>query len=546
LKDAMTYPTFEQYDEALQSPVHVFSDPELKAGAVKKNGLGLPLALCGGFALTYTLTCGRNKYAVRCFHKKATALELRYTAISRKLLSLSSSYFLNFDFQPRGIRVNNDNYPIVKMAWGLGEELGSFIENNYSQKKSIQNLKRSFRTLSDYLLKNGIAHGDIQNGNLLINSDGTKIQLIDYDGMYVDEIKGLGNVECGHKNFQHPLRASQFDGNLDRFSMISIYLALQALEHDKSLWSISRPDGESIVFKANDFAKPSNSAIFSMLFSRPELTQAVKNFAAICEAPYDKIPSLDDFLRGKNIPQAVISLSSKPQVDDSLAYISQYPVLDARNYSLCLGYVGDRVELVGQIANIKVGKTRFGKPYIFINFGDWRENNLKINIWSDALDKIKTHPTRSWSGKWISVVGLMDPPYAGQAGHHGGKRTYTNLSITITEDNHLYVLDEREANYRLKPSESSKRNDDVIQSMDGESTDISPAVPQGGFTRNREILGQIQGASSKFPKVPPPVSPSASGSYSTPQQSYSRSSKSGNTGCLLLIIVLILILVATH
>ena len=538
----MSYPTFEQYDEALQNPSLALVDPELKAGVVKKNGLGLPLALCGGFALTYTLSCSRNKYAVRCFHKKSNALELRYNAISRKLRYLSGDYFLNFKFQPQGIRIHNNNYPIVKMAWGSGEELGLFIENSYTRKHSIKNLKRSFHSLSDYLLKNGIAHGDIQNGNLLISGDGTKIQLIDYDGMYVDEIKGLGNVECGHKNFQHPGRASQFDRNLDGFSIISIYLALQALEYDKNLWSLSKPDGESILFKANDYAKPANSAIFSILFSRPELTRAVKNFAAVCEASYDEIPCLDDFIRGRNIPQAVISISSKPQLDDSQAYISQYPVLDARNYSLCLGYVGDRVEMVGKIANVKSGKTKYGKPYIFINFGDWREDNLKINIWSEALDKIKTPPTQSWVGKWVSVVGLMDPPYTGQAGTQGGKRSYTNLSITITENNHLYVIDEKEAQYRLKPSESSKKNDDVIQSMGGESADVSPTVDQKGFTRNREILHQIQGTSSKFPKAPPSVSPPVSGSYSKPQQSFPRSIKSGSTGCFILIIIFIVLL----
>ena len=542
----MSYPTFEQYDEALQSPALALWDPELKAGVVKKNGLGLPLALCGGFALTYTLSCSRNKYAVKCFHKKSNALELRYNAISRKLQSLSSDYFLNFEFQPQGIRINNNTYPIVKTAWGSGEELGLFIENNYTRKSSIKNLKQSFHSLSNYLLTNGIAHGDIQNGNVMISGDGAKIQLIDYDGMYVDEIKGLGNPECGHKNFQHPMRTSQFDRNLDRFSIISIYVALQALEYDKNLWSISKPDGESIVFKANDYAKPSTSAIFSILFSKPELTRAIKNFAAICEASYNEIPSLEDFIRGKNIPQAVISISSQPQPDSSQAYISQYPVLDARNYSLCLGYVGDRVELVGRIANVKLGKTKYGKPYLFINFGDWREDNLKINIWSDALDKMKTYPTQSWVGKWVSVVGLMDPPYTGHAGKYGTRRRYTNLSITITENNHLYIIDEKAAKYRLTPSESLKRNDNIIQSMGSRSAESSPAVTGSGFIRNREILRQIQGPAAKFPSPSPSPFPSGppSGSYSKPQQTYSSSIKSSNTGCLLWIIIFIVLLFA--
>lgn len=533
----MSYPSFQQYDEALQSPGLVFFDSELKAGTVKKNGLGLPLALCGGFALTYTLSCGRKKYAVRCFHKKSNALELRYNAISKKLHALSSEYFLDFEFQPQGIRVNNSNYPIVKMAWGSGEELGVFIENNYAQKSSIQNLKLSFHSLSTYLFKNGIAHGDIQNGNVIISNTGSKIQLIDYDGMYVDETKSLGNSEFGHKNFQHPARASQFDQYLDRFSLISIYLALQALEYDKNLWLKSKPDGESILFKANDYANPSNSAIFSLLYSKTELKQAVKNFAAICEASYDKIPDLDDFISGTNIPQVVISISSKPQTEVSQAYISQYPVLDARNYSLCLGYVGDRVELIGQIVDVKLGKTKYGKPYIFVNFDDWREESLKINIWTETLDKMKTHPTQSWVGKWVSVVGLMDAPYTGHTGKYRNRRSYTNLSITITENNQLYVIDEKEAQYRLKSFDSSRRNDDIIQSMGGRRTSSSPSVAKRGVSRNRDILRQMQ--------VPPSQAPS-SGRYRGPQPTYSGNSKSSNMGCLSWIIIFIVLIFAVR
>lgn len=59
----MAYPSLEQYNEALQSPQLVLLDPELKRGALRTTGLGLPLALCGGFALTYEVTVGSKKYA---------------------------------------------------------------------------------------------------------------------------------------------------------------------------------------------------------------------------------------------------------------------------------------------------------------------------------------------------------------------------------------------------------------------------------------------------------------------------------------------------
>lgn len=544
----MLYPTFQQYDEALQSPGLVLLDPELKSGVVKKNGLGLPLALCGGFALTYTLSNGGKKYAVRCFHKKSNALELRYNAISRKLHSSSSDYFLDFEFQPKGIRVNNDHFPVVKMAWGTGEELGVFIENNFYQKSAIQNLKKSFLSLSSFLLKNEIAHGDIQSGNVLISNSALKLQLIDYDGMFVDEIKYLGNAECGHKNFQHPRRISQFDKYLDRFSLISVYLSLHALEQDKGLWAKSKPDGESIIFKANDYAKPANSAIFSMLFSKPELSKAVKNFAAICESPYEVIPSLDDFIRGRNIPQNVISISSKPSDEAAQAYISQYPILDAGNYSRCLQYVGDRVELIGRIFAVKEGTTRYGKPYVFINFGDWKKESLKINLWPDVLEKIKIRPSKAWVGKWVRVVGLMDPPYTGQVGKDENKRSYTNLSITITESNQLYIVDEQEAKYRLnstddiklslnRASASSVNNEEVILKMGPRGTDVSAPLTGGNDSNNRALLHQIQRRTRKS-------TPPSSRTHPYPQQTSSPGNKNIDTSSLPWAVIIVIIIVA--
>lgn len=126
----MLYPSLEQYNQAFQLHSRLLSDPELRAGSVLKTGLGLPLAISGGFALTYTISSGGKKYAVRCFHRKSNALVRRYEAISGKISSLNSPYFLDFQFQPHGIRVEGIYYPVVKMAWAGGETLGEFLEVN--------------------------------------------------------------------------------------------------------------------------------------------------------------------------------------------------------------------------------------------------------------------------------------------------------------------------------------------------------------------------------------------------------------------------------
>ena len=164
----MSYPSLEQYNEAFQHPQLALTDAELKGGSVSTTGLGLPLALCGGFALTYTIKAGPKKFAVRCFHKKSNALEQRYSAISRKIGTLRSPYFLDFQFQPQGVKVAGKAYPIVKMAWATGATLGEFMDRSYRNSRELQQLATSLRSLSKYLTSQNVAHGDIQPGNVMV------------------------------------------------------------------------------------------------------------------------------------------------------------------------------------------------------------------------------------------------------------------------------------------------------------------------------------------------------------------------------------------
>src|SRR5512145_2764285 len=109
----MAYPSFEEYTDALRLPPGaIFQDPLLAAGSVRRSAAGLPFARSGNFALTYEITANGARYAVRCFHKEADSLERRYHAIARKLRALASPYFVDFEFQPTGIRTESGQYPI--------------------------------------------------------------------------------------------------------------------------------------------------------------------------------------------------------------------------------------------------------------------------------------------------------------------------------------------------------------------------------------------------------------------------------------------------
>ena len=439
----MSYPSLEQYNEALQHPNLALVDPVLKTGTIATTGLGLPLALCGGFALTYTISTAGKKYAVRCFHKQSNRLEERYSAISKRLKGLASPYFLDFEFQQQGVRVNGAGFPVVKMAWASGDTLATFVEANLRNKIALQRLTSALSNLSTFLNQSNIAHGDIQPENVMVSNAGQAVQLIDYDGMYVDDLKSLGSAELGQRNFQHPGRATNnWDASLDRFSFIALNLSFQILQAEPELWAKTQSDQSAILFRANDYAAPGQSVLFQGLFGKPQFAEDAKNFAAICTAPLNQTPTLKDFLARTNIPKVVINVSTAVR-PVPLKYTSAYPVLDARNYALCARQVGNLVELIGCIVEVRRNTTRHGKPYVFVNFGHWKGNIVKISIWSEGLAKLKDTPTESWVGRWVTVIGLMDPPY--QNRRYG----YSHLSISITQANQMHLLTDAEAKFRL-------------------------------------------------------------------------------------------------
>ena len=511
----MSYPSFEKYNEAFQFHSKLLIDNELAKGSVKKTGLGVPLAISGGFALTYTIECGSKKYAVRCFHKESKSLEQRYLEISKKLKSLSSAFFLDFEFQPRGIMVDGNPYPIIKMAWGVGVTLGEFLEDNYDKQSYITNLSNALVKLSEYLDNNSIAHGDIQTGNLMISNSGSAIQLIDYDGMYIDSIANLGSAELGHINFQHPYRAklNPYNSKLDRFSLILLWLACKALATDSTIWDKTKSDQDSVVFRSTDFTNPNTSQTFALLSTYPALKDHVKNFAAICNVTkLETIPSLSDFIAGLNIP----NLSNVHIVSKNVSravivneYISPYPVLSATDYNACIQQIGNQVEVVGKIIELTKNVTRYGKPYVFINFGDWKGNIFKITIWSEGLDAINDKPNNTWIGKWVSIKGLMEAPYKSK------KYKYSHISITVSKKGQLFIIPENEANKRLaykkqfssvNNSSTKISNKDILAKMTGQPSSVqntqilSTKSTNTIKSSNQAILGKIHSKNNYISK----------------------------------------------
>ncbi|MBI2254759.1 MAG: protein kinase family protein [Proteobacteria bacterium] len=534
----------DEYNGAVQAPKIAFVDPILQRGQVATNGMGIPIALGGGFALTYTVSSGGKKFAVRCFHKQAPGMQERYAKISSMLASANSNNFVGFEYQANGVRVHGSLHPIVKMDWVQGDTFGVWLEKHYKDKAAITSLIAKLRALEKFLRDKGIAHGDLQTGNILIV--GSEVKLIDYDGLFVPGLQpGHGN-EVGHKHFQHPQRrGSDFGPAMDRFSFIAMDISLRALTEKPDLFK-KHSNGDNILFSGSDFADPSASAVFSDVRSIAALTKDVDNLARICSAPLSAIPSLEDFLAGRNIPAVIIPLKpvGKPGAPTTVGYVGAYDVIDTRDYAAALRRVGDRVELVGQIVEIKEARTRHGRPYVFVNFGPWKGSIVKLSIWSTGLDNLTDTPDQSWVGKWISVTGLLEPPY------ESARYSYSHISITIEEANQYRFITEAEAKRRLgsvgksgtgataKPSSGS--NKDILKGMQtGGRTKksrrghtppiITPVSPP--MTKNQEILKRLGGTSGT----------TGQGTY--PQSSSPQASSDGGFPKWLIVVGVILALI---
>ena len=260
----MSVPTLSDYAEAVQNPRAAFADPVLQGARVQTTPLGLPRAISGNTAIVFRMSAGTETWAVRCFQRLVADQRDRYAAISAHLRGVSLPCFVGFEFQEQGIRSRGGWYPLLKMQWVEGEPLDRFVARSLSDPSALLEAARRWSDLMKVLQESGIAHGDLQHGNVLVH-DGN-FMLIDYDGMFVPSLNGRVSAELGHRNYQHPRRTEQdFGPNVDRFSAWVIWLSLVALARQPDLWTALRGGDECLLFRAADFANPYVSDAFNRI-----------------------------------------------------------------------------------------------------------------------------------------------------------------------------------------------------------------------------------------------------------------------------------------
>ncbi|MFB7717258.1 AarF/UbiB family protein [Nocardia sp. NPDC056100] len=300
--NSQEFPTAGSYQEALQHPKICFTDTDLRDSVPELTKLRQPRAISGAFASVFPLTHSRTgtRYAIKCFTRHVPDQQARYQAISKKLSTvpqsnLSQPWKIGFEYLPDAILVGKDRYPILKMEWVQGVTLSAWLDTHHCDSSSVDRLAELFAGLISDLAKHGIAHGDLQHGNLMVTDDGT-LRLLDYDGMFVPALSGLGGTERGHRNYQSPIRGNgDFGAELDRFSAWVIYLALKSVARDPELWrQLHEQHGEYLLLTESDFTNPVISQRFPALLSHvdSEIRDLAERVRLLASQPLTGIPAL--------------------------------------------------------------------------------------------------------------------------------------------------------------------------------------------------------------------------------------------------------------
>jgi hypothetical protein len=336
----MAWPHSQDYNEAIQSPATHFADPDLRGGQPVLNPLGIPLPSSGNFADVYEI-CGPGgaRWAVKCFTREVPGLRERYQEISRHLSQTRLPFIVDFHYLEQGIRVAGRWYPLVKMPWIEGLTLNAFAAQYADKPAMLEALLPIWQKMAHHLRKAGVAHCDLQHGNVLLvpgsNTSSLALKLIDYDGMFVPALAGRPSGEVGHPSYQHPGRAqtSAYNLEVDRFPLLLITTALQALKvGGLSLWA-KYDNGDNLLFQEADLRDPQQSLLFRELatLGDPLVATLTKHLLLALHGGLESAPLLEAVMFQAQPAQPAETQKARPESTPVAVPAGAIPVVHQEN-----------------------------------------------------------------------------------------------------------------------------------------------------------------------------------------------------------------------
>ena len=299
----MPLPTIPDYCTCIKTPA-LIQPSVLKNGHPIEKGVRL-IKYSGGFCVVFPYQTLLKKYAVRCWHAEVSDAKHRTQVIAESLKKANLPYFVGFDFYEEGIMTPMGMQPLVVMDWVEAKSLKKFLSEHITDATTINKIAENFKQMVADLHANHFSHGDLQHGNIMVKPDYSLV-LVDYDSMYVPELKGMPDEIKGLVGYQHEARwkNKQVSEKADYFSELVIYTSLKALAKMPSLWNdLNMDDTETLLFSGEDIKSKGSSNIFRLLKTDSELTPLVDK---LCEFMGES--SIEDLIP---LEDAVVSIGER-------------------------------------------------------------------------------------------------------------------------------------------------------------------------------------------------------------------------------------------
>lgn len=294
----LRYPGPEEYIRAVQDPRSAFRDAALRRATFAVDPvLHVPMPASGTSAVVFRAEVDGRERALRFFTRDA-ADPARYIGLGPALASGElAAAVVEPRWRDEAIRVGGRRWPMVDMEWVEGRTLDVYVAHlaERGDARSLTALAVEWRSLIATMQREQFAHGDLQHGNVLIDTSGA-LRLVDLDGSWSADVAGRpAPSELGHRNYQHSTR--RWGRWMDTFPGLVVYTALVCLAKDPRLWEPSTTD-DRILFDAEDLAPPFATDTWRALdrLSDPDVERMLAVLRDCCRPDWTASTSLEDLI----------------------------------------------------------------------------------------------------------------------------------------------------------------------------------------------------------------------------------------------------------
>ena len=301
------WPQMADYRKAVRSlPAAFGARPDLAGGTLRAGPTpGFPWSAAGANAIVFSMrTASGGQVALRCFTRRPpNDVDERYRALGVYVRANPCPVFAGFDWADEAIVVDGRSWPMLQMEWIDGASLKAFVAGRLERRGDLEQLSDTWRAVVAQLEARGVAHGDLQHGNVIVDSP-ESMRLVDLDEVYCSATRRFGTNESGLPSYQHPERARSraWDEHIDRFSSLVIYTSLRAIATARDPHGTLAP-GDALVLSADDIKAAAaenarDQAWEHLLLSPdPDVRHLAGTLHEACRMRLDEVPSLDDVVR---------------------------------------------------------------------------------------------------------------------------------------------------------------------------------------------------------------------------------------------------------